>query len=298
MGRTVTVATTQMTCSWDIEENLVRLRSQNTFGNGDRAARVLPWPPVVSFQMADQLTATSPDLALPGKGRTERACRRGCGREHYPPAGPAWTLFRNAVPDRVIRRPVPCNPLDAKPNSPATPQELFEAPYFCQEQLAKHYALANPVEGNPLIERFARLAKELGVVLPSESFRGGWDANVCGNGLRGLCTPTLAVMCSLSHTCPGMAQRRMWICAPSSVLQVLSPCARRRGCTPGFLARHWKWHTQARTHTGTTTACPAVSFFERAGNAYFNSLVVIDADGMTVGLYRKSHIPDGPGCGG
>ena len=38
-----------------------------------------------------------------------------------------------------------------------------------------------------------------------------------------------------------------------------------------------------------------VSFFERAEAAYFNSLAVIDADGRNLGLYRKSHIPDGPG---
>lgn len=38
-----------------------------------------------------------------------------------------------------------------------------------------------------------------------------------------------------------------------------------------------------------------VSFFERAGPAYYNSLVVVDADGTNLGLYRKSHIPDGPG---
>lgn len=38
-----------------------------------------------------------------------------------------------------------------------------------------------------------------------------------------------------------------------------------------------------------------VSFFERAGPAYFNSLMMIDADGTPLGLYRKSHIPDGPG---
>lgn len=38
-----------------------------------------------------------------------------------------------------------------------------------------------------------------------------------------------------------------------------------------------------------------VSFFERANKAYYNSLVVIDADGGNCGLYRKSHIPDGPG---
>jgi len=38
-----------------------------------------------------------------------------------------------------------------------------------------------------------------------------------------------------------------------------------------------------------------VSFFERAGQSYYNSLVTIDADGTALGVYRKSHIPDGPG---
>ena len=38
-----------------------------------------------------------------------------------------------------------------------------------------------------------------------------------------------------------------------------------------------------------------VSFFERANNAYYNSLAMIDADGRMMGVYRKSHIPDGPG---
>ena len=38
-----------------------------------------------------------------------------------------------------------------------------------------------------------------------------------------------------------------------------------------------------------------VSFFERAGQAHFNSLAMIDADGSLLGVYRKSHIPDGPG---
>jgi N-carbamoylputrescine amidase len=38
-----------------------------------------------------------------------------------------------------------------------------------------------------------------------------------------------------------------------------------------------------------------VSFFERAGPAHFNSVIVFDADGRRRGLYRKSHIPDGPG---
>jgi len=38
-----------------------------------------------------------------------------------------------------------------------------------------------------------------------------------------------------------------------------------------------------------------ISFFERAGNVYYNSLAVIDADGKVMGVYRKSHIPDSPG---
>ena len=83
-------------------------------------------------------------------------------------------------------------------------QELFETPYFCQDQSADHYALARPFADNPVIARFARLAGELGVVLP-------------------------------------------------------------------------------------------VSFFERAGHSHFNSLAMVDADGSVLGLYRKSHIPDGPG---
>ena len=38
-----------------------------------------------------------------------------------------------------------------------------------------------------------------------------------------------------------------------------------------------------------------VSLFERANNAHYNSLVIVDADGRERGRYRKSHIPDGPG---
>jgi len=83
-------------------------------------------------------------------------------------------------------------------------QELFETPYFCQDQLAEHFALAKPFKDNPLIAEMSALAKELGVVLP-------------------------------------------------------------------------------------------ISFFEKAGYAHFNSLAMVDADGRMLGVYRKSHIPDGPG---
>ncbi|MGH6887725.1 MAG: N-carbamoylputrescine amidase [Rhizomicrobium sp.] len=83
-------------------------------------------------------------------------------------------------------------------------QELFETPYFCQDQDVGHFGLSSPYEGNPLLAHMARLARELGVVLP-------------------------------------------------------------------------------------------VSFFEKAGHAHFNSLAMIDSDGIVLGLYRKSHIPAGPG---
>ncbi|MBA3999762.1 N-carbamoylputrescine amidase [Brevundimonas sp.] len=45
---------------------------------------------------------------------------------------------------------------------------------------------------------------------------------------------------------------------------------------------------------GLGVAIP-VSIFERDGPHYYNSLVMLDADGEALGLYRKSHIPDGPG---
>jgi len=83
-------------------------------------------------------------------------------------------------------------------------QELFETPYFCQDQSPDYFKLAAPFEGNSLIGEMADLAKSLNVVLP-------------------------------------------------------------------------------------------VSFFEKAGHAHFNSLAMIDADGTVLGVYRKSHIPDGPG---
>ncbi|MBV6417267.1 MAG: N-carbamoyl-D-amino acid hydrolase [Steroidobacteraceae bacterium] len=83
-------------------------------------------------------------------------------------------------------------------------QELFETPYFCIEQDARHLALATTLADNPAVRHFVPLARALGVVLP-------------------------------------------------------------------------------------------VSFFERAGNAFFNSVAIIDADGRIAGVYRKSHIPNGPG---
>ncbi len=49
-------------------------------------------------------------------------------------------------------------------------QELFETVYFCKEEDAAWLSHAKPLEGNPLIARFADLARELGVVLPVSFF--------------------------------------------------------------------------------------------------------------------------------
>jgi N-carbamoylputrescine amidase len=68
-----------------------------------------------------------------------------------------------------------------------------------------------------------------------------------------------------------------------------------------------KWFATAypwREHPCVTALAPLagelgvvlpISIFERDGPHYYNSIVVADADGSLAGLYRKSHIPDGPG---
>jgi len=68
-----------------------------------------------------------------------------------------------------------------------------------------------------------------------------------------------------------------------------------------------RWFKEAylwREHPCATALAPLaqelgvvlpISIFEREGPHYFNSLVMVDADGSLIGVYRKSHIPDGPG---
>jgi N-carbamoylputrescine amidase len=38
-----------------------------------------------------------------------------------------------------------------------------------------------------------------------------------------------------------------------------------------------------------------ISFFEQANQTFFNSIAIFDADGQLLGIYRKTHIPDGAG---
>ncbi|MFC3068242.1 N-carbamoylputrescine amidase [Phenylobacterium soli] len=73
------------------------------------------------------------------------------------------------------------------------------------------------------------------------------------------------------------------------------------------VAQEERWFGEAypwREHPCVTALAPLagelgvvipISIFEREGPHYFNSVVIADADGSLAGVYRKSHIPDGPG---
>jgi N-carbamoylputrescine amidase len=64
------------------------------------------------------------------------------------------------------------------------------------------------------------------------------------------------------------------------------------------LARETQQNQAVRHFSGVARELGVVlpiSFFERAGPAYFNSIAILDADGTNLGIYRKSHIPNGPG---
>ena len=88
--------------------------------------------------------------------------------------------------------------------------------------------------------------------------------------------------------------------------QVILPSELFQG--PYFcVSQEEKWFATAhpwREHPCVTALQPVaaelgvaipVSIFEREGPHYFNSMVMLDADGSALGVYRKSHIPDGPG---
>ncbi|MCM1191487.1 MAG: N-carbamoylputrescine amidase [Butyrivibrio sp.] len=59
--------------------------------------------------------------------------------------------------------------------------ELFETKYFCQERNYDFYRLAKPLEENPAVQRFQKLAGELKAVLPVSFFER--DGNVTYNSV-------------------------------------------------------------------------------------------------------------------
>lgn len=84
------------------------------------------------------------------------------------------------------------------------PPELFAGPYFCKVEDEALFALAYPLDQDPSVREMRKMAKALGIAIPT-------------------------------------------------------------------------------------------SFFERDGHHYYNTLAMIGPDGEVMGIYRKSHIPDGPG---
>jgi len=84
------------------------------------------------------------------------------------------------------------------------PPELFAGAYFCQQEDEARFALAHPLAEDPSVAAMRKLARGLGVAIPT-------------------------------------------------------------------------------------------SFYERDGPHYYNTLAMIDPAGEIMGIYRKSHIPDGPG---
>ncbi|WP_291207588.1 N-carbamoylputrescine amidase [Hyphomonas sp.] len=63
-------------------------------------------------------------------------------------------------------------------------------------------------------------------------------------------------------------------------------------------AMEWQDHPAVRQYSELAAELGVVipvSIYEKDGPLYFNSIVIIDADGALLGVYRKSHIPDGPG---
>ncbi len=63
-------------------------------------------------------------------------------------------------------------------------------------------------------------------------------------------------------------------------------------------ASEWREHPAVTAMSALASELDVVlpvSIFEKDGPNYYNSIVTIDADGTPLGVYRKSHIPDGPG---
>ena len=72
-----------------------------------------------------------------------------------------WNRAENiATAERLVRRAA------AEGANVILLQELFEAPYFCAVERGKYLDLAKPLAGQPTIEHFRGLARELGVVIP------------------------------------------------------------------------------------------------------------------------------------
>jgi N-carbamoylputrescine amidase len=93
------------------------------------------------------------------------------------------------------------------------------------------------------------------------------------------------------------ARRGAQVVLPSELFQGIYFCTRQ---DPKWFETAFPAHEHpcvlhfARTARELEVVIP-ISFFEKDGPRYYNSVAIADADGKILGVYRKSHIPDGPG---
>lgn len=93
------------------------------------------------------------------------------------------------------------------------------------------------------------------------------------------------------------AKQGAHVILPSELFQSLYFCSQQE--------EHWFLEAQSVNESAAVLAMQKLakalriyipcSFFEREGPHTYNSLAMIDDDGEVMGVYRKSHIPDGPG---
>ena len=84
---------------------------------------------------------------------------------------------------------------------------------------------------------------------------------------------------------------------PSELFQGIYFCTRQE---PKWFETAWPTNehpcvTAMQKLAGELGVVIPISFFEKDGPRYYNSVAIADADGAILGVYRKSHIPDGPG---
>lgn len=128
--------------------------------------------------------------------------------------------------------------------------------------------------------RFKKLAAELKVVLPGIASN---DNNACGSHDH-------VTYCLDMYGTEHSIHR-----ASHDAVQRFCPKQYDPDCLPQFSPAKWCLQVLAFNQLAGVVQLHAVSFFEKGNNAHFNSLAWIDADGSLLGVYRKSHIPDGPG---
>jgi N-carbamoylputrescine amidase len=93
------------------------------------------------------------------------------------------------------------------------------------------------------------------------------------------------------------ARQGAQVILPSELFQGIYFCTRQdaKWFETAFPAREHPCMLALKKLARELRAVIPISFFEQDGPCYYNSVAVADADGEILGVYRKSHIPDGPG---